>query len=44
MRWEYRTLAFETQVSFRGGKINGQEMTDELNRLGEKRLGVGKCV
>ncbi len=36
MRWEYRTLAFETELSLRGGKINGQELTDELNRLGEK--------
>ncbi len=36
MQWEYRTLAFETQLSLRGGRINGQELTDQLNRLGEQ--------
>ncbi len=34
-RWQYRTLMFQAEGWFAGGKLNGQVFNDRLNELGE---------
>lgn len=36
MRWEYQTLMFNAGGLFFGGKIDGAQLNDRLNALGEE--------
>lgn len=36
MKWEYMTVFFEAHGWFQGGKLDGQNLTDRLNRLGQE--------
>jgi hypothetical protein len=36
MKWEYMTLVFAATGVFLGGKLNGKQLTDRLNELGEQ--------
>ena len=35
-RWEYLTIRFGVGGLFLGGKVDGQALSDHLNRLGEE--------
>jgi hypothetical protein len=37
MKWEYMTLMLPATGLILGGKIDGQGLTDRLNRLGSER-------
>jgi hypothetical protein len=36
MRWEYRTLLWDARKGLLGGKIDREELDDQLNLLGEE--------
>lgn len=36
MKWEYRTLVFDTSGWFLGGQLDGKQFNDRLNVAGEE--------
>lgn len=43
-QFEYRTLDVSANRSFWGGKVDVQELTDELNRLGREGWEIASSV